>query len=232
MMVAVVMTAIMSRRGGCTPAPLQLFSLSSVPSSSLSFLPAELSSLPPSANLIRSALSPLYPRACASGHRAWIREAWSRRTEGRDMCCLSAFSVDVQREVLHRDWIREMNTIESWDSLVPKLKEELKEELKSCGIATCRFRSERMSWFVTVSSWCLGIGRLWPCLAAMTACEGRLPNKNRTFFGLSSCFYFFVFGWRCFSLLVKLHHWPFKVCLQAQVKLFFFFAKALNKRFL
>lgn len=48
--------------GGVVIHPLQLFSLSSLPSSSLSFLPAE--SLSPSANLIRSVLSLLHPSAC------------------------------------------------------------------------------------------------------------------------------------------------------------------------
>lgn len=90
------------------------------------------------------------------------------------------FSVDVQREVLCRDWIREMNTIESRDSLAPKLK----GKLKSRGTETRRIWSGRMSWFVTVSSSCLGIGCLffWPCLAATKTCEGQLPNRNRQSF--------------------------------------------------
>lgn len=58
----------------------------------------------------------------------------------RDTRCLSA-SLDVQKEVLYGDWIREMNTTESGDSLAPKLK----EKLKSRGTATCRIWSERMS---------------------------------------------------------------------------------------
>lgn len=95
---------------------------------------------------------------------------------GKDVLPFS-FSVDVQREVLYRDWIREMNTIESLDSLALKLK----EEPKSCGTATRRIWSERMSRFVTVSSSCLRIGCLFiqPCLAAMMTCEGQLPNMKR-----------------------------------------------------
>lgn len=52
-----------------------------------------------------------------------------------------SFSVDVQREVLYRDWIIEMNTTEPQYSLTPKLK----EKLKSRRTATCGIWSERMS---------------------------------------------------------------------------------------
>lgn len=156
--VVVMMVMVMSmrrrrrrRRKGCIWPPaviLVIYFALFLPSPSSC---GKKSSLSPSANLIRSALSKLYPSACASD-----TERGSERQgagEWREAYVLPfSFSVDVQREVLYRDWIREMNTIESQDSRAPKLK----EKLKSRGTATCRIWSERMSWFVThfiILSW-------------------------------------------------------------------------------
>lgn len=113
MMVAVVVMMIMRRRRrGCIQPPaviLVIFFALFLPllSSCRIIITFTISKL----NYICSIPSP-FERLCV-GHRAWIREAESRQTEGAICAAFQLFCIDVQREVLYRDWIREMNTIES-----------------------------------------------------------------------------------------------------------------------